>query len=140
MKIYLSQADQEDKNYRHFQNVAMFVREVLDTEANEIICDGFLSNFSSDELPQVINIICSKVRLNGEVVVKDLDFDLVARRISREELSVTHINQNILRSRSFKSLLTLEDVEQFVPEGFQVYTKGFDESMCEFVIRLRRVR
>ena len=125
MRVRLGYVTTDDQNYRQFQNIALFSREVLDTEANEIVCDGFLGNFSAAELPQALEIICKKIRLNGELVIKDLDIDLVAKHLSRQEMSATDINNHVLQTRSLKSFLTLEDVEKIIPDNLQISSKGF---------------
>ena len=58
MRVHLGYVEIDDQNYRQFQNIALFSREILDTEANEIVCDGFLGGFNATELQQVLGIIC----------------------------------------------------------------------------------
>jgi hypothetical protein len=140
MRVHLGYVEIDDQNYRQFQNIALFSREILDTEANEIVCDGFLGGFNATELQQVLGIICKKIRLNGELVIKDLDIDLVAKNLNRQEMSVADMNSHVFKSRSLKSFLTLEDVERIIPDDFQVSGKGFDENMCEFIIKARRLK
>ena len=140
MRIHLGYSTVDDQNYKQFQNIGLFAREVLDTEANEIVCDGFLGGFDIEELPQALSIICKKVRLNGELVIKDLDIDLVAKHLSRQEMSAMDINNHVLKSRSLKCFLTLEDIEKIIPDNLQISDKGFDEVMCEFVIKARRFK
>ena len=61
MKIYISTKEPEDKNYNHISNVMMLDKVVLDCEATDIIVDDYLSQFSEDELPQLLSkILTSK--------------------------------------------------------------------------------
>ena len=73
-------------------------------------------------------------------MIKDLDIDLVAKNLNRQEVSVADMNSHVFKSRSLKSFLTLEDVERIIPDDFQVSSKGFDENMCEFIIKARRLK
>ncbi len=137
MLVYLSQFDSPDENYRQFQTLSSFHRDVLDSEATSIVCDGFLRTFEYEEIPELIKLIIKKLRINGELVVKDLDIDLVSRHILDQGVDLATINE-ICRGSS-KSLLLCEAVEGLLA-GLEITTKQFDENTMTFVIKARRVQ
>ena len=136
MRIYLGQ-NSPDQNYKHFQNLPVFNREVMDSEANEIVCDGFLRTFAFEEIPQVLSVICKKLRLNGRLVIKDMDISLVSKHIFRYEADVASLNK-VIMGAAMKSFMKLEDVESCIPSTVSVSSKHFEEGMCHFIVEGRR--
>lgn len=137
MLVYLSQFDSPDENYRQFQALSSFHRGVLDSEATSIICDGFLRTFEYQEIPELLKLIIKKLRINGEIVIKDLDIDLVSRHVLDQAVDLATINE-ICRGSS-KSLLLCEAIEGLLA-GLEVTAKQFDENTMTFIIKARRVQ
>ena len=61
MLVYLSQFDSPDENYRQFQTLSSFHRDVLDSGATSIVCDGFLRTFEYEEIPELLKLIIKKL-------------------------------------------------------------------------------
>lgn len=137
MLVYLSQFDSPDENYRQFQTLSSFHRGVLDSEATSIVCDGFLRTFEYQEIPELLKLIIKKLRINGEIVIKDLDIDLVSRHVLDQAVDLATINE-ICRGSS-KSLLLCEAIEGLLA-GLEVTAKQFDENTMTFIIKARRVQ
>ena len=92
------------------------------------------------DLANILPIICKKIRLNGELVVKDLDASLIAHHIFKNKYPLQEINQKVIKSRTMKCLMDIEDVERAIANHVQITAKHFDDSMCEFVIKAKRIR
>jgi hypothetical protein len=137
MLVYLSQFDNPDENYTRFQNLSSFHRGVLDSEATSIVCDNFLRTFEYVEIPELLKLIIKKLRINGEIVIRDIDMDLVSRHILNQRLDLSAINE--ICKGSSKSLLLCETIEELLT-GLEVITKQFDENTMTFVIKARRVQ
>ena len=137
MLVYLSQFSSPDENYRQFQNLPSFHRGVLDSEATSIVCDNFLRTFKYQEIPELIQLIIKKLRINGELVIRDIDVDLVSRHVLNQSTNLSMINE-ICKGNS-KSFLICEAVEELL-SGLEVTAKQYDENTMTFVIKARRVQ
>ena len=129
----------EMSGYTHCADITSLSRNVLEAEASSIICKNFLSGFYWTEIKKVLDIVLSKVRLNGEVQISEPDFDLISRQIFREEVELKTVNSTIFSHGGlFKSFLNLELIESLIPSGFEVITKHYDSS--SFSIKIKRVQ
>ncbi|MAR66660.1 MAG: hypothetical protein CL833_05340 [Crocinitomicaceae bacterium] len=137
MLVYLSQFDSPDENYKQFQTLSSFHKGVLDSEATSIVCDNFLRTFEYVEIPELLKLIIKKLRIKGELVIKDLDIDLVSRHVLDQRIDLAAIND--ICKGSSKSLLLCEAVEGLLA-GLEIVTKQFDENTMTFVIKARRVQ
>lgn len=137
MLVYLSQFDSPDENYKQFQTLSSFHKGVLDSEATSIVCDNFLRTFEYVEIPELLKLIIKKLRIKGELVIKDLDIDLVSRHVLDQRIDLAAIND--ICKGSSKSLLLCEAVEELLA-GLEIVTKQFDENTMTFVIKARRVQ
>ena len=88
MLVYLSQFDSPDENYKQFQTLSSFHKGVLDSEATSIVCDNFLRTFEYIEIPELLKLIIKKLRIKGELVIKDLDIDLVSRHVLDQRIDL----------------------------------------------------
>ena len=78
-----------------------------------------------------------KLRINGELVIRDIDVDLVSRHVLNQSTNLSMINE-ICKGTS-KSLLICEAVEELL-SGLEVTAKQYDENTMTFVIKARRVQ
>jgi hypothetical protein len=96
-----------------------------------------LRTFEYTEIPELLKLITKKLRINGEIVIRDIDADLVSRHILDQRLDLSVINE--ICSGSSKSLLLCEAIEGLLT-GLEIMTKQFDENKMTFVIKARRVQ
>tara|TARA_A100001201_G_scaffold135193_1_gene123293 strand:- start:217 stop:639 length:423 start_codon:yes stop_codon:yes gene_type:complete len=126
--------------YKTFAEVLSFSREVQDNEATSIVCENFLCGFSFDDLPKILNLIVSKMRLKCKLVISEKDFNLISRYIFREVNDINVINQLVFQDSDLKirSILTAELIESLL-EGYnlKLISKGFED--LNFSITLERV-
>jgi len=139
MKIYISTKEPEDKNYNHISNVMMLDKVVLDCEATDIIVDDYLSQFSEDELPQLLSKILSKLRLDGTITLVDTDVDILSMRYTRGDISIKDLNELLFGSVSRKSLLNIESVSAPLSKGFKIEQSSIDSQLGNFFVKARRV-
>jgi hypothetical protein len=142
MKVYLG-CDSECGHCEHnFDSnmIGLFASQILDSEATEIICENLFSNFYISELPDLISLVCKKVRLKGKLIIKDFDFYFTSKIIFRNELPIEDLNVMIFENRNkIKSIFTLETLESFLPQdSFRVTKKEFGKT--NFTIHLERVK
>jgi len=141
MKVYLSTTNPEDNGFNYFSNVAAFSERVMDSEAMEIICNKFLSTFEYEEVGQLMQIIFSKMRLGCELTIIEPDFYLISKHIFREAVKLKSINATVFESNTLKSILTAQDIESLISNpNMEIISKHFDENLCKFVMKIKRVK
>lgn len=141
MKVYLSTTNPEDNGFNHFANISAFSKQVMDSEATEIICDKFLSTFKYEEIARLMGIVLSKMRLGCELTIIEPDFCLISKHIFRENADLESINATIFESNTLRSILTIQDVEPLINNpNMEIVSKHFDEDLCKFVIKIKRVK
>ena len=88
-------------------------------------------------MKELLKLIIKKLRINGELVIKDLDIDLISRHVLDQFVDLATINE--ICKGSSKSLLLCEAVEGLL-NGLEIMTKQFDENTMTFIIKARRVQ
>ena len=141
MKIFLSHKKTPDDSYKWASHLNVFNGIALDSEAKEILCDDFISAFSYDDLGPLIQKICAKIRLKGQLVIKEADINITTRKYYVEEVSLEELN-NILfgDEQKRKSVLDLNSISKAIPDSFEIEEKYFDNSTGSIVIKCRRIR
>lgn len=75
-----------------------------DGEATEIIVDDILCKYKYDNIPQILNRICNKLKSGGRICIYITDIGLLARDLSQEFISVKEFN-DIVISDNIRSLM-----------------------------------
>lgn len=139
MLVYLTSTNKQLSNYDNYHNIPSFARAVLDNEAQEIVCENFLSSFHYNDIPKLLDLIFQKLRLRGTLVIHELDFHAISRQFFREEISSELVNNIVFAdNRAIKCFLTLEDLEKFIPiDKFHIESKEFGPH--NFVLKIKRI-
>lgn len=140
MKVYIGSNPKNDRYNFDSNMVGLFMGQVLDSEANEIVCENLLSNFHISELSDVISSVCKKIRLKGKLIIKDFDFYFISKIIFRNESTTQDINEAVFKDgHRIKSMLTLDLVESLLPhDKFNIISKEFGKT--DFTIQLERIQ
>lgn len=138
MKIYISTKQPEDNTYTHVKNIMTLDQVVLNSEASEIIVDEYLSQFSEQELPQLLAKILSKLRLNGTITISDIDVDIVCMRYTRGDINIKDLNDLLFDVGARKSLLNLESVSKALSQTFKVEQSSINSQVGDFFVKARR--
>ena len=139
MRIYLSMIETNDKSCVWISDVATFESQVLDGEATYIVLNRFLSAFTHAELKPLLEKIVKKMRMNCELVIIENDMDFIAKKIVRDEINIGEVNDILFRGPFIKSVCTLENIEQNLPNSIQLQHKHFDNLLSEITIKCRRL-
>lgn len=140
MKIFLSNNEPENKSYIWINNIATLDDKVLDSEATSIICDNFLSIFPIDQLTALIAKIISKMRLNCELTIKDVDSDIINRRFINEEIDINEVNTIMFgKNQKRRSILNIVSVSDVMPKNIKIQNKDYHYNSCSFIIKYKRV-
>ena len=138
MRIYLSMIEPSDKSCVWISDIATFESQVLDGEATYIVLNRFLSAFTHAELRPLLQKIAKKMRLNCELVIIENDMDFIAKKLVRNELNIGEVNDVLFRNPFIKSVCTLENIEQNIPDSIPLQHKHFDNLLSEVTIKCRR--
>jgi len=140
MKIYISVKQPKDDSYNHVSNIMMLDDMVLDCEATDIIVDNYLSQFSENELPQLLSKILSKMRVNGTITIVDIDVDILSMRYNRGDVTIKDLNDLLFGGTSRKSLLNLESVATAFNDSFLIEQSSLDSQLGTFFVKARRTK
>jgi hypothetical protein len=139
MKVYLGVGNRH--GYRCCGNVASLSQNVLDAEANEIVCEDFLSQHNFADVPRVLELVLSKLRLNGVVTISENDFGMISRQIFREEVPLETINEKVFPPKTgamTKCMLNLDFIKNMLTDNFQLTNANYGSH--RFSLRIRRVK
>jgi|TARA_R100000479_G_scaffold35885_1_gene15898 hypothetical protein len=137
MKIFLSPNEPLDKNLTWINNIGILDKRVLDSEATNITCENFLCNFDELQMQKVLEIIFKKIRMKGRLFIKDFDLYSASKAVYKNNLGIEYVNS--LMSGSVRSFLSIEKIEQCLPQGYRVTQKQIKENDLSFVICIERV-
>lgn len=138
MRIYLSMIEPNDKSCVWISDIATFESQVLDGEATYIILNRFLSTFTHAELKPLLEKIAKKMRLNCELTIIENDMDFISKKLVRGEINIGEVNDVMFKNSFIKSVCTLENIENNIPDSIPLNHKHFDNLLSEITIRCRR--
>jgi hypothetical protein len=136
MKLLLTRNSKEKINgYETIENINHIDAVCCDAEAINIKVDNFLSLYNYDAVKMVLLKICSKLRMHGEIVVTDLDFDLVAYASGRGLIQEKDLNDLLFTEGAVSSFFGAESiVETLTSAGIHV-TERYIENNRNFVVK-----
>ena len=127
-----------DKSCVWISDIATFESQVLDGEATYIILNRFLSTFTHAELKPLLEKIAKKMRLNCELTIIENDMDFISKKLVRGEINIGEVNDVMFKNSFIKSVCTLENIENNIPDSIPLNHKHFDNLLSEITIRCRR--
>ncbi len=137
MRVILSPEKTEINSHKHISDIKMFHDSVLESECTDLICDNFISTFDYNEIDQIIQILTSKMRLNSELTIKEVDARLVCKKFHVEELDLDAVN-SILFSTKRKSMLTSDKITSLINNKLTLSSVHYDDKSCSSIIKYRR--
>jgi hypothetical protein len=137
MKVYLSTVN-KDSNYKWASNLAMLDGMLLDSEGTDIVCDDFISSFSSEDAAGLLSKIASKLRLKGKLTIAEVDPNIIFRRGYNQEISEADVNTALFTNQKRRSIVSLDTILKMLPPNLTVESKTYDHQTCRFVLVVRR--
>ncbi len=118
------------------------VFKVKDNPFTEINCDWFLSQFTYEDIPKVVEAIISKVRIGGTVNFQELDVFNFAKHVDsiRINPAQVYIPNNDLCGNRITSFLSLEYLRTLIPENFTIITSMFVRGKGQFQLKIKRIK
>lgn len=136
MEILLSANQPPDENIRWFNHIGIFDKSILEHEATKIICDNFLSKVGEEDFNQMMQIIYSKMRIKCQLVIKELDLYSISKYFYRNSNNISDINMKI--TSPLRSFVSIEKIQNSLPEGFVVTKKFIEDQDLSFVLCIER--
>lgn len=119
-------------------DIALLDMMIEDNECNNIVVDSFLSNFHIENVKNVLEKILSKLRINGTIIITDVDADIIANDLLRSDIDLETFNSIIFSFDKTRCVLTIEYIRNCLVEfGIEV-TRSYIENTF-FVLEGKRV-
>ena len=77
MKIYIGNQEVQDSSIQKISDVQTLQYVADNNECNQIIVDNNLRKINQDQLYQTAQTIVSKLRMDGRLIINDIDSDLL---------------------------------------------------------------
>jgi hypothetical protein len=65
--------------------------------------------------------------------------DFIAKKLVRDEINIGEVNDVLFKNPFIKSVCTLENIEQNIPDSIPLQHKHFDNLLSEVTIKCRRL-
>lgn len=116
MKVYIGNRNIQDENFKCITDLDILKYIADDSECTAIVIDGCLKNLKLSELQSGLETAIKKLRINGDLVINDIDFDLLLYAYAKNS-DLVELNTMVENIGGFKSLLTY----QFILEILKLY-------------------
>lgn len=126
------------ENTTIISDIALLEMMVEDNECNNIVVDSFLSNFHIENVKSVLEKILSKLRINGTIIITDVEADIMANDLLRSDIDLETFNSIIFSGDNTRSVLTIEYVRGCLMESGIEITRSYIEKNF-FVVEGKRV-
>jgi len=139
MRIKLSgkASDSQDKDS---MSVNQFNSQVLDSEATEILLDGFLCEYSISEIKKLIELVRNKCRIGCVVTIIEKDFGVILSDIAIGKEDLANVNDYLENCKGLKSLLTYETISKIISPHFLISAVNFNSEKSTVTIKAKRVK
>ena len=137
MKIYIGKGEVNEQ-YRKIEEPQLISYIAEDAECTEIVVDGVLRSMNLSEIQQYLVLLRQKTRLNGVLILKDIDFDIL-HYVYDKNNNIEELNKTMFSSGTpLNSLLKYEIILPIATSlGYELVVKNTEG--LDFILVLRRV-
>ena len=128
MKLYLSKEFVSQESYTHIKDINLLDIMCDDMEADEIIVDNFLNQFTYSQFGQVLNKIATKLRLGGTIVVSEYDIDFLCNSLITGKIDQQEFNELVFTGGPAQCLFKVETVVDLLQQSGLKITEKFIDS------------
>jgi predicted SAM-dependent methyltransferase len=98
MKTVIFKSDDYDDGYDcvHVKDISVAHLLVEDAEADLILVEHFLSQYKYEEVKNVLNLILSKLRIGGKIIISFIDGELAAYNLTKGFITLEEFNSCVL--------------------------------------------
>lgn len=133
MKIYLSEKKPSNTEFTHVTNIINLDNVVEDNEATQIILDDFLRVFKITEIETVVKKVLTKLRINGSIVISDVDVDVITSKYNRGDMNLEEFNTAVFENPS-SNLINIEFLREVISKLIKIKSMSLDQNSGKFVI------
>jgi len=137
MKIYIGQRKLDDPSFKCITEIEMLKYIADDSECTTIVLDGVLKKYGFSQLNKILSLAYSKLRIDGELVISDIDFDLLLfayRKIGNLE----ELNKMVESIGGFQCFITYEYLKDTIKSIPSLRLVGTDIDNIEFRLSYKR--
>ena len=135
MKVYIGRQEINDQSFKVIKQIELLDMICDDSECTELIIDNILRQYPLGNLDQLLQLIVRKIRLNGKIVITDVDFELLAFYYSTSA-DLLQLNNYI---HPCSSLLTMDYIiNLFTTYGLELRVKNYNS--LNFILEFWRVK
>lgn len=130
MKLYFSKEFVEMSSYTHIKDINLIDIFCDDMEAEIIIIDNFLNQFTYDVFGQIVNKIASKLKIKGIITICENDIDFLCHRLTTGAIDQKDFNDIVFSGGPAQCLFKIETVVDLLKQsGLKVIEKFIDPNM-----------
>lgn len=120
----------------NYQNVHINqLDSIYDNGCFEILCDhNVLKMVSPDQIEQLIQVLCSKLRHGGELIISGLDIDVATKQYQRKDFDISVFSKLLSSSLGFYNCRIIE--EYIRTNGLDITSMSIQDSY--FVVKGKR--
>lgn len=138
MKLYFSKEPITDLTYTHIRDINLIDILADDLEAEEILIENFLNQFTYNMFGQVLNKIVSKLRLGGEIIVCEYDIEFLCHKLSIGKIDTKEFNEIVFSGGPANCLFKMDTVIDLLQQGgLRIVEKVIDANDL-YVVKARR--
>lgn len=137
MKAYIGNRTIEDPSFKSIKDISLLKVIADDSECTAIILDGILKNYTMSEIGDVINLAISKLRIGGELIIGDIDFDIMI--FTHKKIgNLIELNKMVESVGGFKSFLTYNIIMDSLKQNNRLKLNSIDINNLEFKLSYKR--
>ena len=138
MKLYFSKEPITDPTYTHIRDINLIDILADDLEAEEILVENFLNEFTYNMFGQVLNKIVSKLRLGGEIIVCEHDIDFLCYKLSTGKIDPKEFNEIVFSGGPANCLFRMDTVIDLLKQGGLRIMERFIDPNDLYIVKARR--
>jgi hypothetical protein len=138
MKVYIGH-NQTSEDFKAITEPAILNYIADDSECETIVLDGILKKMNLNDITGYLALVRKKLRLNGILAIKDIDFDLFCF-IYGKNANFEELNKFIFDNGSINSMFNYEYILNLLNSsntGLELESKNIDG--INFILNFRRV-
>jgi hypothetical protein len=137
MKVYIGNRTFNDESFKIITEPEILSYVAEDSECTTIIFDNVLTKLKFEDVISTLNMAITKLRLNGLLIINDVDFDLLNYLYTRSP-DLKSLNDLVSGINGFKSFLSSELIKDAMNNFPNMKLGGASLSNLEFKLEYIR--
>ena len=138
MKLQFTKEVSSIDYYTHVRDMNLVDIQCDDMEADEILVDNFLNQFTYSILGNVVSKIVSKLRLGGQITIAENDIDFLCHNLSTGKMNHQEFNDTIFSGGPAMCLFSVETIVDLLKQAGLKITEKFIDSNNVCIVKAKR--